>query len=100
MVHILPHGNVTSGRPGVGIIGQAETAAGAGIVELREGGNLFVHYCRPAGIPAAGSWIGIFPVGTAPEQITQGNAKVNGYWLRTPGTGPGAACGDALAYGA
>jgi hypothetical protein len=100
MLTVLAPSQLDSGRPGVEIVGAPDGAAHAAGVRLREGANLIVRYCRPAGAEAAATWIGVFPAGTPAGRMTQEQANVIGYALRTPGSPPGSACGETLAYAA
>lgn len=95
MVTILPRPLVSPTRPGVEIVGMAEDG-GHGV---REGSNLVVRYCLPAGADPAKGWIGIFPSGTPPKDMTRNAADEIGYWLKTPGSAGGKpGCGEAEAY--
>jgi hypothetical protein len=100
MVSILPRGQLSPEQPGVEFPGATGSAEPAATLKLREGANVIVRYCRPAGAAAADSWIGIFPAGTKPDQMTQANANAIGHWVRTPGSPLGAACGATLTYAA
>jgi len=98
MATILPRPLVTPANPGVEIVG-ASTSGNPANVGQREGANPIVRYCRPSGVAAANSWIGVFPVGTPSNQMTQANADVIGFWLKTPGGGgESEPCGEAEAY--
>jgi hypothetical protein len=96
-VIILPPARVHPDAPGVEIVG-ATSADGAAKVSAREGSNLIVRYCRPAGAAAADTWIGIFAAGTPGDQMTKDNANVIGFWLKTPGDARAEPCGEAMAY--
>jgi Phosphoesterase family len=99
MATILPPALVSAARPGVEIVGAPAGAGDAAKVSLREGSNPIVRYCRPRGAAAADTWIGIFEAGTPPDQMTQDNANVIGFWLKTPGGGgERQPCGEAEAY--
>ena len=96
MATILPRALVSPAHPGVEIVG---APAGSAPVSLREGSNPIVRYCRPRGPAAADSWIGVFEAGTPADQMTQDNANVIGFWLKTPGGGGEPdPCGEAEAY--
>ena len=94
MATVLPP-LVTSDAPGVEIVG---APVGATSVSLREGSNPIVGYCRPSGVAAADTWIGVFQAGTPSDQMTQDNANIIGFWLKTPGTNQTQPCGEAEAY--
>jgi hypothetical protein len=95
MATVLSPYAVQPDHPGVEIIGS--NLAGNGQLGVREGSNTIVHYCRPAAVAAQTIWIGVFAAGTPVSQLTQANANLIGYWLKTPGD-PGSACGEAEAY--
>jgi len=98
MATILPPALVTPGNPGVEIVG-ASTSGNPANVGQRYGSNPIVRYCRPSGVAAANSWIGVFQTGTPSDQMTQANADVIGFWLKTPGGGgESEPCGEAEAY--
>jgi hypothetical protein len=98
MATILPPALVTPGNPGVEIVG-ASTSGNPADVGQRYGSNPIVRYCRPSGVAAANSWIGVFAAGTPSDQMTQANAEVIGFWLKTPGGGgENEPCGEAEAY--
>jgi hypothetical protein len=98
MATILPPALVTPGSPGVEIVG-ASTSGNPANVGQRYGSNPIVRYCRPSGVAAANSWIGVFAAGTPSDQMTQANADVIGFWLKTPGGGgENEPCGEAEAY--
>jgi hypothetical protein len=98
MATILPRALVSPAKPGVEIVGPA-SAGDAAKVSVREGSNLIVRYCRPNGAASGDTWIGIFAAGTPADQMTQDNANVIGFWLKTPGGGgERQPCGEAEAY--
>ena len=94
-VMILPSGQVSPSSPGVEIVGAAASADG---IEVREGSNLIVRYCRPADLAAPNAWIGVFAAGTPSDQMTQANTNLISNWLKTPGSAPGQLCGEASAF--
>jgi hypothetical protein len=96
-VTILPPPRVHPDAPGVEIVG-ATRADDAAKVSVREGSNLIVRYCRPAGAEPADTWIGIFAAGTPSDQMTKDNANVIGFWLKTPGEAQHEPCGEAMAF--
>jgi len=98
MLTILPPALVYPNTPGIEIVGAAAGGGGPAGVSVREGSNLIVRYCRPSGVAAADSWIGIFAAGTPPDQMTKDNANVIGFWLKTPGGTQGQPCGEAIAF--
>lgn len=98
MLTILPPALVYPNTPGIEIVGAAADGGGPAGVSVREGSNLIVRYCRPSGVAAADSWIGIFAAGTPPDQMTKDNANVIGFWLKTPGGTQGQPCGEAIAF--
>jgi hypothetical protein len=90
---------VSRNHPGVEIVGASTSGGDADNVGVRYGSNPIVHYCLPPGASVANSWIGIFATGTPDSQLTQDNANVIGYWLKTPGGGGAEPpCGEAEAY--
>jgi hypothetical protein len=93
-ITILPKAHVLAQVPGVEIVGSAASSG----FRVREGGNLIVRYCRPAGASADSTWIGVFAVDTPADQFTKDNANLIGYWLKTPGSDSKSPCGQALAY--
>jgi hypothetical protein len=98
MATILPPALVTPANPGVEIVG-ASTSGNPANVGQRYGSNPIVRYCRPSGVAAANSWIGVFAAGTPSNQMTQANADVIGFSLKTPGGGgESEPCGEAEAY--
>jgi hypothetical protein len=98
MATILPPPLVSPTNPGVEIVG-ASTSGNPANVGLREGSNPTVRYCRPAGVAAVSTWIGVFAAGTPSDQMTKDNADVIGFWLKTPsGGGENEPCGEAEAY--
>jgi Phosphoesterase family len=99
MVTVLPPPMVSPQHPGVEIVGASASGGDPTNVGVRYGANPIVHYCLPPGASIANSWIGIFATGTPNSQLTQANANVIGYWLKTPGGGGAPPpCGDAEAY--
>jgi hypothetical protein len=46
------------------------------------------------------TWIGVFPVDTPSDQLTKDNANALGFWLKTPGSAKGQACGETMAFAA
>jgi hypothetical protein len=99
-VTILPPAAVSPEAPGVEIVGAPDRVHTTASIPVREDSNLIVRYCQPAGAAPADGWIGIFTLGTPPEQMTRDNADVLGFWLRTPGTAANAVCGEAMAFAA
>ena len=99
MVNVLPLPLVSEKYPGVEIVGASASGGDPANVGVRYGANPIVRYCLPPGARIANSWIGIFATGTPNSQLTQDNANLIGYWLKTPGGG-GAdpPCGEAEAY--
>jgi Phosphoesterase family len=98
MATILPPALVTPSNPGVEIVG-ASTSGNPANVGQRYGSNPIVRYCRPSGAAPANTWIGVFAAGTPSSQMTQANADVIGFWLKTPGGGgESEPCGEAEAY--
>jgi Phosphoesterase family len=98
MATILPPPLVRPGNPGVEIVG-ASTSGNPTDVGLREGSNPIVRYCRPSGVAVTNTWIGVFAAGTPSDQMTQDNADMIGFWLKTPGGGgENEPCGEAEAY--
>jgi hypothetical protein len=99
MVNVLPPPLVSRNHPGVEIVGASASGGDPANVGVRYGANPIVRYCLPPGATAANSWIGIFATGTPKSQLTQDNANVIGYWLKTPGGGGAEPpCGEAEAY--
>src|SRR6266853_699501 len=99
MVEILPAPQVSPSEPGVEIVGASATGGNAANVNLREGSDAIVHYCLPSGSDLSDGWIGIYPTGTAINNMTKRAARTVGFWLYTPGGGGEAApCGEAEAY--
>jgi hypothetical protein len=98
MAAILPPALVSPDNPGVEIIGAASSGGNPANVNVREGSNFVVRYCRPPGITAGKSWIGIFAVGTPSDQLTKDNANLIGFWLKTPGGNGDQGCGEAEAF--
>ena len=77
----------------------AESNGGDSVnISVREGSNFGVRYCLPSGIKPVRSGIGIFAAGTPSDQMTKDNANLIGFWLKTPGGQPGAACGEGEAF--
>jgi hypothetical protein len=97
---ILPHTSVSPKSPGVEIVGADVHAPSRRTLNLREGSNPIVRYCRPVGAAPTETWIGAFPVDTPSDQMTKDNANVIGFWLKTPGNANGQACGEAMAFAA
>jgi hypothetical protein len=95
-LRVLPAPQVSPRTPGVEIVDAPRAEGGAKAIFVREGANTLVRYCRPSNAAAGDTWIGVFPAGTAPDQLTQANALSIGYWLKTPGDG-GGPCGEAMA---
>jgi hypothetical protein len=90
---------VSRNYPGVEIVGASASGGDPANVGVRYGANPIVRYCLPPGARLANSWIGIFATGTPNSQLTQDNANVIGYWLKTPGGGGAEPpCGEAEAY--
>jgi hypothetical protein len=99
MVSVLPPLLVSRNHPGVEIVGASASGGDAANVGVRYGSNPIVHYCLPPGDSVVNSWIGIFATGTPDSQLTQDNANVIGFWLKTPGGGGAEPpCGEAEAY--
>lgn len=99
MVSILPAPQVSPSEPGVEIVGASATGGNATNVNLREGSDAIVRYCLPSGSDLSDGWIGIYPAGTAINNMTKKAARTVGFWLYTPGGGGAAApCGEAEAY--
>lgn len=99
MVSILPAPQVSPGAPGVEIVGASATGGSAATVNLREGSDVILRYCLPSGSNLSNGWIGIYPAGTAINNMTKKAARTVGFWLYTPGGGGEAApCGEAEAY--
>jgi hypothetical protein len=98
MVAILPPALVSPDSPGVEIIGAASSGGDPASINVREGSNFIVRYCRPSGVTAAKSWIGIFAAGTPTDQMTKANANLIGFWLKTPAGRGGQGCGEAEAF--
>ena len=99
MVSILPAPQVSPSRPGVEIVGASATGGNAANVNLREGSDAILRYCLPSGSNLSDGWIGIYPAGTAINNMTKKAARTVGFWLYTPGGGGEAApCGEAEAY--
>ena len=99
MVSILPAPQVSPSEPGVEIVGTYATGGNAANVNLREGSDAILRYCLPSGSDLSNGWIGIFPAGTAINNMTKKAARTVGFWLYTPGGGGEAApCGEAEAY--
>ena len=85
-------------HPGVEVVGAAQSGGDADNVSLREGANPILRYCLPAGAAPATGWVGVFPVRTPLSKKTQENANSIGFWLKTPGGGPGGPkCGETEA---
>jgi hypothetical protein len=100
LVTILPHALVSPELPGVEIVGASDHGQGNGVIALRGVSNPIVRYCRPTGVAAAETWIGVFPVDTPSDQMTKDNANALGFWLKTPGNAKGQACGETMAFAA
>ena len=99
IVSVLPLASVTPAQPGVEVVGASVSGGDADDAVLREGSNPILRYCLPSGADPATSWVGVFPAGTSPKRMTKSVANTIGFWLKTPGGGPGGtACGDAEAY--
>jgi len=86
---------VDAAHPGVAVLGAPQPGQ---LLHIREASNLVVHYCRAIDTPAAASWIGVFPAGTAADQWTQANADTVGFALRAPGAGPELPCSEQAAF--
>ncbi len=95
-ITVLPKFSITPSAPGVEIVGS--NVGSAGKLDVREGSNLIVHYCLPAGTTNASGWIGIFAQGTPANQMTKDNANLLSIWLKTPGYAAGQSCGEAPAF--
>jgi hypothetical protein len=95
-VSILPPAQVSPDVPGVEIVG--DPAVSTHGIEVREGSNLIVRYCRPADLVAPRAWIGVFAAGTPSDQMTQDNTNLISNWLKTPADTSGQSCGEASAY--
>ena len=95
-VLILPSAQVSANAPGVEIVGAPTVSSDA--IEVREGSNLTVRYCRPANLSAPNAWIGVFAAGTPSDQMTQGNTNLISNWLKTPGGESDQSCGEASAF--
>ena len=81
------------------IVRASATSTNAANVSLREGSDAIVRYCLPSGSDVSDGWIGIYPAGTAINNMTKKAARTVGFWLRTPGGGGETApCGEAEAY--
>ena len=100
LVTVLPQAVINPESPGVEIVGESNYVEGKGVIELRGVSNPIIRYCRPTGVAAAETWVGIFPVDTPSDQMTKDNANVLGFWLKTPGNGKGQACGETMAFAA
>ncbi len=98
LISILPRSLVSPELPGVEIVGASGHGQEDGVINLRGVSNPIVRYCRPTGVAAAETWIGVFPVDTPSDQMTKDNANVLGFWLKTPGTAPGKSCGETMAF--
>jgi Phosphoesterase family len=99
MVSILPAPHVSPGAPGVEIVGASATGGNVANVNLREGSDAILRYCLSSGSDLSNGWIGIYPAGTAINNMTKKAARTVGFWLRTPGGGGETApCGEAEAY--
>ncbi len=97
MINVLPTSSLTAAQPGIEIIGNP---AGS-VAQVREGGNVYINYCRSSNATPANTWIGIFPENTASDKLTQANAVlVAGYEvvLAAPGATSSNPCGQAQAY--
>jgi hypothetical protein len=99
-LRILPRPELDEMRPGVTIVGAAQADQAPGGLNIREGSNLIVRYCRPAELRPEEAWIGVFPSATPSSQQTQDNANALGFWLRAPGSPVGSACGEQMAFSA
>jgi hypothetical protein len=100
LVTILPRALVSPELPGVEIVGASEHGQGNGVINLRAVSNPIVRYCRPTGVAAAETWIGVFPVDSPSDQLTKENANALGFWLKTPGNAKGQGCGETMAFAA
>ena len=99
MVTILAPTPVTPFHPGVEIVGAAESGGDPDDMSVRQGSNPTLRYCLPAGADLTLGWVGVFPAGTPVKQLTKGDANTIGFWLKTPGGGPGGTeCGESEAY--
>ncbi|MBV8346869.1 MAG: hypothetical protein JOZ49_04815 [Mycolicibacterium sp.] len=96
-VRVLPRGHVSPVAPGVEIFDSPRAHGESAPIFVREGANALVRYCRPQGSAPGDTWIGVFPAGTTPDQLTQAKANAIGYWLKTPGDAFGGPCGEAMA---
>jgi len=95
LLEIVPRSALGVQQAGVEIAGLP--AGGASVPELREGGNLYLRYCRPPQATDDATWIGIFAVNTPLAQQTRAQANVQGNWLKAPATAQ-SPCGQAMAY--
>ena len=80
-VTILPPGSVQPSNPGVEIASVWTPPRGR-MFEVREGGNLILHYCRPANVVSVNStWIGIVVNGTDLSNLSQNSSLAT---IKTP----------------
>jgi len=79
-VTILPPGTVQPSKPGVEIASVWTPPSGR-MFEVREGGNVILHYCRPANGSVHFTWIGVFTNGTALSDMSLNSSLTN---IQTP----------------
>jgi hypothetical protein len=95
-LQVLPVSPVDARHPGVALRGA--DAREEGEVRLRQGGNLVVHYCRPAGVLARQAWIAVYPAGEIAKVRSRPGKSSPGEWSAAPGSTPDTACGDAVVH--
>jgi hypothetical protein len=102
-VRILPPSQLDAVHPGVEILGAETGPTGAVTAAVRQGGNIIVRYCRPAGVAAGEAWIALLPRGARSASRAEVAAGESGRWIDAPGGGNetgGLPCGEAMLYSA
>jgi hypothetical protein len=89
-VTIVPRGLVKPNNPGVEIWSSLHASITA-TYEVRQSGNVFVHYCRPSHASANITWIGIFDKNTT--KLSKSTVASGAVWNYAPGNSPSDPCG-------
>lgn len=92
--------HASSRRIGVRLPGRDTELAAHAPVQIREGGNTLVAYCRPTDVPADQAWVAVRAVGSPVESVHFPTTAGPGDVIRAsaPANAAGEACGEAMVY--
>jgi hypothetical protein len=94
-VTIVPPGIIQASNPGVEIWSTLLPTPSTTTYQVRQSGNVFVRYCRPAGVPIDTTFIGIFADGTTTYSLSTVATGVVNF---VPGNSPTDPCGYTWAH--